>query len=388
MGLRFRQSFQLFPGVRLNFSGSGISASFGMPGATVNVGSGGVRTTVGLPSTGLSYTHRSSKAGEGTPQPPSSPSVNPQPAGPSFTPSYAYQQMHAMREINSASVEDLTSHTLVELRDLIAQARKQKHEVEADLKEARKLHDTDVADLARRQRSLFRYFYKRRIAELEEGIPLTQAEIERLEEWNANTHIDMSFATTETAKRAYGSLIRAFETLRGSTKIWDITSDRHTHRVIERSAASRTLERKPVSIDFASSELLRFEGRAMRFGNVNGEDILVYPGIILMPRADGAFALIDLREVDLEFRLVSFVEEEAVPTDSEVIGETWAKVNKNGTPDLRFKNNYRIPIAQYGRMLFTSPGGVQEEYQFSNAAAATEFAKSFSAYQAALASGA
>ncbi|MEF9421466.1 DUF4236 domain-containing protein [Xanthomonas citri pv. glycines] len=43
MGLEFRQSFEVFPGVRLNLSGSCITASFGVDGATVNVGAQGVR---------------------------------------------------------------------------------------------------------------------------------------------------------------------------------------------------------------------------------------------------------------------------------------------------------------------------------------------------------
>lgn len=42
MSLRFRQTFTLFPGVRLNIGKRGISASIGMPGATVNVGKKGV----------------------------------------------------------------------------------------------------------------------------------------------------------------------------------------------------------------------------------------------------------------------------------------------------------------------------------------------------------
>jgi len=49
MGLRFRQSFEVFPGVRLNLSGSGITASFGVDGATVNAGAHGVRSTIGIP---------------------------------------------------------------------------------------------------------------------------------------------------------------------------------------------------------------------------------------------------------------------------------------------------------------------------------------------------
>ena len=56
MGLRFRKSISLFPGVRLNFSKSGMSVSSGVPGfrKTINT-KGQVTTTVGIPGTGLYY---------------------------------------------------------------------------------------------------------------------------------------------------------------------------------------------------------------------------------------------------------------------------------------------------------------------------------------------
>jgi hypothetical protein len=56
MGFRFRRSFKVLPGIRLNLSKSGISASLGVRGAHVTVGPRGTTTSVGLPGTGLSYT--------------------------------------------------------------------------------------------------------------------------------------------------------------------------------------------------------------------------------------------------------------------------------------------------------------------------------------------
>lgn len=56
MGFRFRRSLRLFPGVRINLSRSGISASIGVRGAHITVGHGKVRETVGLPGSGISYT--------------------------------------------------------------------------------------------------------------------------------------------------------------------------------------------------------------------------------------------------------------------------------------------------------------------------------------------
>ncbi len=289
-----------------------------------------------------------------------------------------------MREINSASVEELTSESLVELREMISQARSQRGEIETDLAEAKAELSRQSEELAKRQRSIFRIFYKRRIEALEASVPEVEAEVERLHGWQECTQITVQFETSPAAKRAYGALIRAFEELRASASVWDITSDRSTNRVIERTAASRTLLRIPVALDYASSDLIEFEGRAMRFENANGEPILIYPGVIMMPRADGAFALIDLREVRVESTVLQFVEDEGVPTDSEIVGYTWSKVNKDGSPDRRFRDNYQIPVCLYGRLCFESDGGVMEEYQFSKADTAPAFGRAFQAYQSAL----
>jgi len=56
MGLRFRKSITIFPGVKLNISKSGLSLSVGKKGASFNAGTSGRKSvTVGVPGTGLSY---------------------------------------------------------------------------------------------------------------------------------------------------------------------------------------------------------------------------------------------------------------------------------------------------------------------------------------------
>jgi Protein of unknown function (DUF4236) len=55
MGLRFRKSIKVLPGVRLNLGLRGASLSFGGRGVTYNVGAKGSRVTLGIPGSGLSY---------------------------------------------------------------------------------------------------------------------------------------------------------------------------------------------------------------------------------------------------------------------------------------------------------------------------------------------
>lgn len=393
MTLRFRQTFTLFPGVRINIGKRGISTSIGYPGATVNIGRQGVRATVGAPGTGLSYSALVMPFGQGggpTPQPAPvgnsfvSPPVESPAAGNTPETAKVYMPQAGMTEIASASVEVLTSTSLVPLRDMIAKAREQQAQVKADLKEAREEEAHQTGELNRRKRSLFRWFYKRRIAELEIALPVTKAEVERLANWEDNTKIAVSFEAGDAAQRAYSATVRAFDVLKLSEKKWDVTADRATNQVAERSLAHRVVNRQPVNFEFSSTDLLQFSGRAMRFQNINGDDILIYPGVAVIPRADGVFALIDIRELQISAQGVGFHETEGVPRDAKVVGQTWAKTNKDGSPDRRFKDNFQIPICSYAQIAFRSQTGMMEDFMVSHADAAFAFVEAVKAYQKAL----
>ena len=61
MGLCFRKSFKVAPGVRVNVGKRGVGMSFGGKGLRYSVHSSGRRTsTVGLPGSGISYSSSSS----------------------------------------------------------------------------------------------------------------------------------------------------------------------------------------------------------------------------------------------------------------------------------------------------------------------------------------
>ena len=61
MGLRFRRSIKIAPGVKLNLNKNSVSATIGKKGAHYTINSKGKKTaTIGVPGTGLSYTTSSS----------------------------------------------------------------------------------------------------------------------------------------------------------------------------------------------------------------------------------------------------------------------------------------------------------------------------------------
>ncbi len=60
MGIRFRKSIKILPGVRLNIGKKSVSMSVGTKGFRHTISSTGrATTTVGIPGTGLSYTETS-----------------------------------------------------------------------------------------------------------------------------------------------------------------------------------------------------------------------------------------------------------------------------------------------------------------------------------------
>lgn len=391
MGVRFRQSFTLFPGVRINVGKRGLSTSIGVPGATMNIGRKGVQATLGIPGTGLSYTTPRAPFSRPGKQPVARRGVA---AAPTFLPdtppanlpenARLYLPEDGMTEIASASVDVLTSPSLIPLRDMIARARAQRSEIEADLEDARRAEREQQRDLTRLRTSLLRWFYRRRIEAVEETLVTIRAEIEGLVAWSSNTKIAVDFGSGAAAGTAYDAMVRAFDRLSRSARKWDITADRATDRSAERTQATRTVTRRPVVFEFVSSEIIAFSGQAMRFENINGSDILLYPGMAVVPREDGAFALVDFRDLEITAAARSFHETESVPDDTHIIGHTWAKTNKDGSPDRRFKNNYQIPICRYGDIIFRSKSGIAEEYLVSSTESAHDFAHAVRNYQNAL----
>lgn len=56
MGWRFRKSFKILPGVRINIGKKGLtSTTIGKRGLTTSVGKKGIFQNIGIPGTGLSY---------------------------------------------------------------------------------------------------------------------------------------------------------------------------------------------------------------------------------------------------------------------------------------------------------------------------------------------
>ncbi|WP_354377421.1 DUF4236 domain-containing protein [Thalassospira sp. MBR-102] len=68
--MRFRKSFKIAPGIRVNVGSKQSSLSIGGKGFTTNFSKRGTRTTVGIPGSGLSHTFSHSNSPKGKPRTP------------------------------------------------------------------------------------------------------------------------------------------------------------------------------------------------------------------------------------------------------------------------------------------------------------------------------
>src|SRR5438067_863936 len=113
MPWRFRKSFRIIPGVRLNVSARGVSATIGGGPVSLNVGSHGAFANVSLPGTGLSYRERL-----GVSEPPSAPPHVPA----SVVPAPVVAPTSDRVEIHSASTYELASEALAQFQRLLSEA--------------------------------------------------------------------------------------------------------------------------------------------------------------------------------------------------------------------------------------------------------------------------
>lgn len=385
MGFRFRRSVRLFPGVRLNLSSKGISTSIGVRGASVTVGPRGGHLNVGIPGTGLSY-----RQPLGRPSGRSGPQLNPQPLPLEFAPQPLMPiapsaEATLSGEIKSAANEQLTSVSLRELRDLLAEAYHESQRLRNEIPTA------DQELLATRTRAyswgkghVLRRLFKARYQAILTDFAEAEAERKSLDDEIEKCRVALEIEMEGGIDTTYGSMVETFRALAGSERCWDNVAAVGVDQQRERSVADRSISRRSVELDLRSADVIAPSRPALHLPNANGGDLYILPGLLLVLGNTIDFALVRLTEVKLTHEPVRFFEEEEVPADTEVVGDTWKRVNKDGRPDRRFADNYRIPIVRYGLLKFTSASGLNEEFMFSSDAKATAFAAAYAKHRAAL----
>lgn len=368
MAWSYRKRIKIVPGVHLNFSKRGISTSIGVKGASVNFSSSGTRLNTNV--LGFSNSYQISE---------SSSSRSPQPQSqPLFVPDY---HRNLSDNIFSADVHEITSQGMSGIKESILVAQRQKIELERDLKKIKKALSFSKTKKIASYILIYGFINKKVVETINQNINAQKEAIIETKIVIDNSAINIDVQFDDPTKRKYERFYNAFKNLSTSHRIWDITGAHFQNRVAARSNASTLVNRRETKIGLKSLSIIKSNYEALYFQNINGADLYFYPTFVIMYTNNQKFAIIGLDELNLMTTSVSFTETSSVPRDSKVIRKTWAKVNKNGTPDKRFKNNYQIPVVQYGRIHLSTSTGVNEEYQISNFEFTKEFGDAFQEYK-------
>jgi hypothetical protein len=417
VSLRFLRRVSILPGVRLNFSRSGISTTIGVRGASVTLGGRyGATANLGIPGSGLSL-RVPLKSSQRAPGP--SPSPEPPADNLPFAPTYpsgptpeAPKPIPQMTPIQSDAVGNITTQGLAALRDLIISAAQQRSEAEdavskattllaeweKALSDAQQRRDKAEQRRAKLAASFFRRFRQGAIAaagvEIEQQTKTIEQSAIRVDQARAYKEttehrrdelwVDTDFNLSGPAHAAWNRLAETFATLSHSEGIWDVTAYREKRAGEERSAATKVIDRKPVQLATAELPIIQMQYQALRWHNANGGDLFIYPGFLIVFQGERDFAMLDLNEVQCNFESRRYEEREITPKDSKQVGAAWRYSNRDGSPDRRYSDNPQTPVFLYAEVTWKSTSGLSEEYLFSNAQAAATFVDALTDFRNAL----
>jgi hypothetical protein len=386
MSWRFRKSFKVIPGVRLNLTARGLSATFGAAPFSINVGPRGVYRNISIPGTGIWDRQRIGGPASHPPagQLPSAetpgvlsllPAPSPVPVSP-----------QPGTEIHSASTELLTSESLGQLRHVLTDAYNERDDLTREISTATSESSTATRRYQSWERGfLLKHLFKQSFATRKETAETAAAKLEELQEQLRLTTIATEITVDREQAEPYYRMRDAFAALSECQKVWNVLTEKAIDRVAERSNANTAVTRTPVPLSLNSCDLIQWEQKVPHLPNRTGGDMYIYPGFILYRASKQAFALIDSRDVQLRLVSTQFTETDPVPSDSQIVGRTWAKCNKDGSPDRRFRDNYQIPVALYGTLLFTTSDGLDVRYICSSAGRAEDFVKAWGVFRASFA---
>lgn len=335
MGFRFRKSINLGGGFRINLSKSGIGYSFGVPGMRwTQMANGRTRSTYSIPGTGLAYISESSSDGNGNR---SDYQPQPQPQRQEYLPEDGSLSYSASTDIQ----QDEENAGYDDFLEQVKTARSNRR-------------NFTVAMWLTVILSLFIPFLF--------VIPIILLVI-RFKNPNDYT-VDLNYNFDDSYNDYYANLDDFLARLTSNNRIWGIQTSYKHNNTKYTSGANTTSERTLVQLTRGNAPYIKSNITPYMMVFMN-KRFYFLPDRILIDGAEDVYSL-RYSEINCEFATARFVEDETVPTDAEVIDHTWRYVNKDGSPDRRFRDNYQIPVCLYGTMKLTSNNGLDIFLHYSN----------------------
>lgn len=175
--------------------------------------------------------------------------------------------------------------------------------------------------------------------------------------------ITMEYEFDEEAYKAYENLNATWMSMNENKKFWQTISESQINQKTS-GGASRGVTRIPAKA--ISKTPYYIKPNIAPFGlQLRKQKLFFLPDklLVVSGRKVGA---VNYSDITMGFGISNFVETDPVPKDAKIIRHTWLKVNKNGTPDKRFKGNRQVPVCEYGAIEIESGSVLHVELMCSN----------------------
>lgn len=330
----FRKSFKIAPGVRATLSKSGLSYSVGRRGMRVTTSRRGTYVTVG--AGGVYYRQKlagsTRSAGGVTPAVPVS-------AGGSFATAGVDQLVDAS-----------SAQTIQELNACLARP-------------AYALWILILGfALALLLRGLAGWLFV-----LVGGATLIAAYLAHRSDVLRRTY-PLAFQLDGVAAQQWQELQRAIGYLGQSSRLWRVSGASWTDDWKRNAGASRLISRHPVRVGLALPPGIATNVTPWCL-DLGFQKLYFLPDRLYVWE-QGRYGAVDYLALNVAHETRVFKESEGAPPDAEVVSYTWQYVNRDGSPDRRFSNNWQIPNCRYGYVGLESGTGLSLVFQASSLAAA------------------
>jgi len=171
--------------------------------------------------------------------------------------------------------------------------------------------------------------------------------------------------------------------LAGAEKLWHVTSQTSTDDW-RRNGGSSELENRVAAMLVHQSPLfvqtnvtpfcLQVQAKQLSF---LPDCVWVFTEVDTNDKSTGSYQVYTYSEIALEYNSLTFQESGDVPTDTQVTGHTWQYVNKDGSPDRRFRDNYQLSICEYGSITLHLGSDLTLLLHVSSAPIAKQFVEAF-----------
>ena len=345
MGLRFRKSLNLGGGFRVNISKHGVGYSWGVKGARITTTSRGTsRTTLSIPGTGVSYVKEKSLKKKKSVSRTEATSTVPSNNGPLY----------------NLETVDSSTFTSAEYKEFLDALNKVRY--------------VSALGIILLISSLFLFSHNHLFL----GSLAVIAGIGIYLYAHTQMPIPLEYEYDEQTEERYKSLRESWLKIAKSKSVKQLKAETHVDaranagvtRSIDKLKNCRILKRAPY---FIKPNIEVFGIKLSKF------KLIFLPDKLLIVSFARVGAL-NYDDIDAKIGLAHIVTEGKKPSDSKIVGSTWLKVNKDGSPDKRFKNNRQLVICEYGAIVLDSPKKLHIEIVFSNASFSEDIKNSMEEY--------